>query len=141
MLLAGIAYDSFTSPAILSEVAEVLGRPRFGANIDQVSVWLDAYVRASRQVFPESIPGDYSQVVGSDADDLSVLKTAYAVFAAGSEYPAVLEKASRGAGFFVISENTNHFAPEQNTYGFRFIRAHTFLREVALNQDDEESHS
>jgi hypothetical protein len=127
MLLAGVAYDSFTSPAILGEVAEVLARPRFGSTAGHVYAWLDAFLRASRQVFPESIPADDSDAVGGDQDDLPILKTAYAVFAAASEYPAVLEQASRGEGFFLVSENTTDFVPGRNTHGFRFTRAHHFL--------------
>ena len=45
MLLAGVAYDSFTSPAILDEVEEVLVRPRFGAAAGQIRLWLDAFLR------------------------------------------------------------------------------------------------
>lgn len=58
MLLAGVAFDSFTGAAIPSEVAEVLARPTVGSGPGQVSGWLDASVRASRQVFPKSISGD-----------------------------------------------------------------------------------
>src|SRR5262249_36629588 len=93
MLLAGVAYDSFTSPAILGEVAEVLARPRFSSTPSDVYSWLDAFVRASRQVFPESVPGDDAGAVRGHQDDLPILKTAYAVFAAASEYPSVLEQA------------------------------------------------
>jgi predicted nucleic acid-binding protein len=127
MLLAGIAYDSFTSPAILSEVAQVLARPRFGSSPGQVYSWLDAFVRASRQVFPESIPGDDADAVGGDQGDLPILKTTYAVFAAAAEYPDVLEQAGRGEGFFLVSENTTDFLPGRNVHGFQFTRAHHFL--------------
>lgn len=127
MLLAGIVYDSFTSPAILGEVAEVLARPRFGAPPGQVYVWLDAFVRASRQVFPESIPGDDPAAVSGDQDDLPILKTAYAAVATASEYPLVIEEARRGDGFFLVSENTRHIVPGRNTYGFQYARAHQFL--------------
>jgi predicted nucleic acid-binding protein len=86
MLLAGIAYDSFTSPPILEEVEEVLARPRFGADPAQVRRWLDVYVRASRQVFPELVSiaaTGAARVVRGDVDDLPILYTAYAAAAAG----------------------------------------------------------
>ncbi|MGH2459028.1 MAG: hypothetical protein ACRDIY_09190 [Chloroflexota bacterium] len=127
MLLAGVAYDSFTSPAILGEVAEVLARPRFGAMPSQVYTWLDAFVRASRQVFPESIPGDDAGAVSGDLDDLPILKTAYAVFAAASEYPEVIDQARGQDGFFLVSENSIDFVPGRNTHGFQFLRANHFL--------------
>lgn len=127
VLLAGVAYDSFTSPAILGEVAEVLARPRFGATPGQVHTWLDALVRASRQVFPESIPGTDASAVGGDLDDLPILKTAYAVFAAASEYPDVIDQARGWAGFFLVSENSTDFVPGRNNHGFRFVRVHRFL--------------
>lgn len=127
MLLAGVGYDSFTSPAILGEVAEVLARPRFGAAPSRVYVWLDAFVRASRQVFPESIPVDNPAAVGGDHDDLPILKTAYAAIAAATEYPLIVEEARRGDGLFLVSENTRHIVPGRNAYGFEFVRAHQFL--------------
>lgn len=138
VLLAGVAYDSFTSPAILGEVAEVLARPRFGLTPSQAYAWLDAFTRASRQVFPDSIPGDSAATVGGDQDDLPVLKTAYAVFAGASEYPSVVEHAQRGMGFFLVSENTSHIVPGQNVYGFHFIRAHRFL-DLLLSQGNAET--
>lgn len=45
--LAGVAYDSFTSPAILDEVEEVLAQPRFGAAPTLVRLWLDVFLRGS----------------------------------------------------------------------------------------------
>jgi predicted nucleic acid-binding protein len=95
MLLAGLAYDSFTSPAILNEVEEVLARPRFGAEPARVSLWLDAFLRASRQVFPEVIPGRDARAIRGDTADLPVLKTAHAVAAAGEEIGDVLVAARR----------------------------------------------
>lgn len=109
MRLAGQAYDSFTSPAILEEVEDVLVRPRFGASRGQVRLWLDAFLRVSRQVFPEIIPGGDPAVVGGDPDDLPVLNTAYAAAGGGAE-------------------NTRDFSPGRNVYGWRFVTAYTFLR-------------
>lgn len=77
--LAGAAYDSFTSPAIFLELEEVLTQPRFGARSDQVRIWLDPIIRASRQVFPETVPGGGAGAVGGDVGDVPILKTAYAV--------------------------------------------------------------
>lgn len=57
MLLAGVAYDSFTSPAILEEVEEVLEKLRFGAARARVRAWLDAYLRSGRQAFPQPFSG------------------------------------------------------------------------------------
>jgi hypothetical protein len=56
LLLAGLVYDSFTSPAIIEAAEEVLVRPRFAARRADVRRWFDAYLRASRQVFPETVP-------------------------------------------------------------------------------------
>ncbi len=93
MLLAGVLYDSFTSPAILEEVEEVLTRPRFGAQPASVRAWVDAFVRQSRQVFPESMPFEDARVVGGDVGDLPVLRTALAVDAGATEYGEVLAAA------------------------------------------------
>lgn len=128
MRLAGLAYDSFTSPAILDEVEEVLVRPRFGAARGQVRLWLDAYQRMSRQVFPELIPGDDAAAVRGDVEDLPVLKTAFAIAAAGDELGNILADARADGGWFLVSENTRHFTPGWTVHGWRFITAHEFLR-------------
>ncbi len=128
MLLAGVAYNSFTSPAILDEVEEVLVRPRFGAAAGQVRLWLDAFLRASRQVFPELIPGDDAKAVRGDREDLPVLKTGYAIAATGKEFGDLLAAARSDGGWFLVSENTRDFTPGWNVPGWQFITAHTFLR-------------
>jgi predicted nucleic acid-binding protein len=125
--LAGVAYDSFTSPAILDEVEEVLERPRFGATPTGVRLWLDIFLRASRQVFPESIPGGDAGALRGDLEDLPVLKTAYAVAAAGEELGDVLVVARADGGWFLVSENTRHFTSGWIVHGWRFITAHAFL--------------
>jgi hypothetical protein len=122
-----VAYDSFTSPAILDEVEEVLTRPRFGAAPAQVRLWLDIFLRASRQVFPESIPGGDAGAVRGDLADLPILKTAYAVAAAGEELGEVLVAARTDGGWFLVSENTRDFTPGRIVHGWRFITAHAFL--------------
>lgn len=128
MLLAGVTYDSFASPAILSEVEEVLARPHFGATPGQVRLWFDAFVRASRQVFPELIPGEDAGDVRADVDDLPVLKTAYGVAAAGEEFGDILAAARSDGGWFNVSEDTRHFILGWNVHGWQFISAHAFLR-------------
>jgi hypothetical protein len=128
MLLAGVIYDSFTSPAILDEDEEVLARPRFGAEPAQVRLWLDAFLRASRQVFPESIPGGGTGAVRGDVDDLPVLHTAYAASLAGATMGGILAAARVEGGWFLVSENTRHFTPGWNVHGWQFTTAHTFLQ-------------
>jgi len=131
MLLAGIEYDSFTSPPILEEVEEVLARPRLGADPAHVQRWLDAFVRASRQVFPDFIPiagTGAARVVRGDTEDLPILHTAYA--AAAGEYPDALEAARSGGGWFLVSENTRHFTPGWNVHGWQFITAHAFVQQL-----------
>lgn len=127
MRLAGQAYDCFTSPAILDEVEEVLRRPRFGAAPGQVRLWLDAFLRVSRQVFPEMIPGGDPATVGGDVKDLPVLHTAYAAATSGAEAGEVLAAARLDRGWFIVSENTRHFPPGRNVHGWQFITAHEFL--------------
>jgi hypothetical protein len=131
MLLAGIAYDSFTSPSILDEVEEVLARPRFGARPEQVRRWLDVFLRASRQVFPEFIPttgANEASVVRGDMDDLPILHTAYAA-TASSECAEVLD-AARASGWFLVSENTRHFTPGWNVHGWQFVTAHAVVQHL-----------
>ena len=128
MRLAGQAYDSFTSPAILDETEEVLVRPRFGASRGQVRLWLDAFLRMSRQVFPEVIPGSNPAAIGGDLEDLPVLNTAYAAAVGGEGVGEVLAAARLSAGWFIVSENTRHFPPGRNVHGWQFITAHAFLR-------------
>lgn len=59
-LLAGIIYDSVTSPAVLGEVEEVLTRPRFAGTLASVRVWLDSscalVARSSRRLFLRMMP-------------------------------------------------------------------------------------
>lgn len=128
MLLAGIVFDSFTSPAILEEVEDVLIRPRFGASRPRVQQWLDAFVRASRQVFPQLVPGANARAVRGDLDDLPILQTAYAVLVASADYADVVERAKTDGGCYLVSENTTDFTPGWNVHGFRFVRAEEFLR-------------
>ena len=63
----------------------MLLRPRFGATRAHVRLWLDAFLRVSRQVFPEVIPGGEPAAVGGDLGDLPVLNTAYAAAAGDVE--------------------------------------------------------
>jgi hypothetical protein len=128
MRLAGLAYDSFTSPAILDEVEEVLVRLRFGAARGQVRLWLDAFLRVSRQVFPEVIPGGDPAAVGGDVEDLPVLHTAYGGAAGGEPVGEVLAAARLGGGWFIVSENTRDFRPGRTVHGWQFVTAHGFLR-------------
>jgi predicted nucleic acid-binding protein len=134
---AGLAYDSFTSHDILDEAVGVLARPQFGLPADLVRRRMDTFVRASRQVFAELIPGGDPAAVGGDADDLPVLKTALAVYAAASEYPEVVARAREpGGGFFLVSENTSDFPPGRTSHGFTFVRAHDFLEMLATRGAD-----
>jgi predicted nucleic acid-binding protein len=127
MQLAGAAYDSFTSPAILEELDEVLGRPSFGADPAHVHRWIDAFLRASRQVFPETIPGRDAGAVHGDLEDLPILKTAYAT-SSDESLPHILAAARNDAGYFLVSENRRHFTPGWNVYGWEFITADAFVR-------------
>jgi predicted nucleic acid-binding protein len=129
MLLAGVVYDSFTSPAILDEVTEVLTRPRFGASPSHVQIWLDTFVRASRQIFPQIVPAGVTEAVRGDVDDVPILHTAYAA-TASSDSQDVLEVARAVDGWFLVSENTRHFTPGWNVHGWQFITAHSFLQRL-----------
>ena len=128
MRLAGRGFDSFTSPAILEEVEAVLERPRFGATRDQVRLWLDVFLRTSRQVFPQAIPGQAAAAVHGDLADVPILKTAHA---APVEFPEVAAAARADAGWFPVSENTTDFSPGWTVWGWRFTTAHDFLRLLA----------
>ena len=128
ILLAGVVYDSFTSPAILDEVKDVLARPRFGADPSAVDRWLDVFVRASRQVFPQVASGGQPGTVRGDIDDLPILETAYAVYATGGEHDPVVARARLAGDLYLVSENSTDFVPGRNVHGFRFIRAADFHR-------------
>jgi predicted nucleic acid-binding protein len=128
MLKAAQAYDSFTSPTILDEVEDVLLRPRIAASRASARRWLDAFLRSSRQVFPEAIPGGDPRAVGGDLEDLPVLHTAYAATVAGPDVAEVLATARADGGWFLVSENTRHFPPGQNVYGWQFTTASRFLQ-------------
>ncbi len=67
--LAGILYDSFTSPAILEEVEAVLARPKLGCPAAETRLWVDVLLRHSRQVDPGLVPGSYAAAVHSDEDE------------------------------------------------------------------------
>jgi hypothetical protein len=130
MRFAGQAYDSFTSPAILDEVEQVLVRPRIGAAPGDIRAWLDNFVRVNRQVFPEGIPGGNPRAVGGDVADLPILHTAYAAVVAGPDAADALAAARAGAGWFLVSENTRHFPPGHNVHGWQFTTAYDFLQIV-----------
>jgi hypothetical protein len=128
MRVAGQAYDSFTSPAILGEVEQVLVRPRIGAAPADVRAWLDEFLRVNRQVFPETIPGGDPRAVGGDLADLPVLNTAFATAIAGPDAAEALAAARTNGGWFLVSENTRHFPPGQNIHGWEFITSFNFLQ-------------
>lgn len=128
MLLAGELYDSFTSPAILEEFEEVAARPRIAGDSTLTRIWVDVHLRASRQVFPEFIPGGGAAAVGGDIGDLPILKTAYAANVGGEEIARILELARNDGGCYIVSENTRDFVPGRNVYGWGFATAATFLR-------------
>src|SRR5579884_1252433 len=123
MRLAGHLYDSFTSPAIIEEVQEVLARPEFGGYRSSINSWLDDFVRASRQMFPEDITQGGARIVHGDTTDLPILHTAFAVNAAGAEFAAILEAAQDDGGWFLVSENTRDLSPGWNVYGWQFTTA------------------
>ncbi|MDQ3701846.1 MAG: hypothetical protein M3442_13130 [Chloroflexota bacterium] len=122
----------FSHPKGIVAILEtsVLVRPHFGAAPTRVRQWLDAFVRASRQVIPEVIPSAGAEVVGGDVDDIPVLHTAYATAAAGEELFDVLQASRIDGGCFLVSENTRHFTPGWNVYGWQFITAHAFLERL-----------
>lgn len=128
MLLAGELYDSFTSPSILEEFEEVAARPRIAGDVTLVRTWLDVHLRASRQVFPEFIPGGGAAAVGGDIGDLPILKTAFAASVGGEDMTRILELASHDGGCYIVSENTSDFVPGHNVYGWEFTTATMFLR-------------
>lgn len=124
-LLAGLAYDSFTSPPILTEVETVLARPRFGIPAARTRIWLDNFVRMSRQVNPSAIPGDYAAALGHDEKDNPILKTALAVNLHEDGQRAI-GSAVIDLGCFIVSTDDD-FAPGRNVWGWAFIRPHAFL--------------
>jgi hypothetical protein len=75
---------------------------------------------------PKGVVADAGAVRG-DLEDLPVLKTAYAVAAAGEELGEVLVAARTDGGWFLVSENTRHFTAGWIVHGWRFITAHAFL--------------
>ena len=126
--LAGALYDSFTSPAILDEVETVLERPRFGISREETRVWIDVFVRHSRQVDPAIIPGDLAKVLGDDQKDNPILKTAFAVHLHEEGQPAVTV-ARHAGGWFVVSLDSD-FTPGWNVFGWEFIRPREFLNRL-----------
>lgn len=60
--------------------------------------------------------------------DLPVINTAYAIAASGEECGDALTAARAGGGWFLVSENTRHFPPGRNVYGWEFVTAHRFLQ-------------
>lgn len=128
MRLAGQGYDAFISPAILDELEEVLQELRFNVPVARVRTWYDDFLRSCRQVFPETIPGGDPRAVGGDLRDVPVLHTAYAATVAGSAAVDALEAARADGGWFIVSENTRHFPPGHNVYGWEFTTASSFLQ-------------
>jgi len=121
---AGLRYDSFTSPAILEETERVLIRPRLGASLRDARVWLDAFLRRSRQVNCFAIPGDYSEAVGGDEKDNPVLLTALAVNLHEEGQRALTEADNRHGRFIVTGDK--HFKEGHVVWGWRFIRPDPF---------------
>jgi predicted nucleic acid-binding protein len=125
VLLAGTAYNSFTSPAILDETERVLARPHLGYPVADTRRWIDTYVRHSRQVHPGIIPGDYAVALGNDPKDEPVLKTALAV-SLDEDGRVAVAAAHEGAGCYIVSLDRD-FAPGRNVWGWAFIRPEAFI--------------
>ena len=124
--LAGLAYDSFTSPAILEEVELVLARPRFGIPKEETRIWLDVFLRHSRQVDPGQIPGEYAETLGNDSKDNHVLKTALAVNL-HEEGRIAVEESIRRDGCYIVSADSD-FEEGRVVWGWKFIRPEDFFR-------------
>lgn len=101
-----------------------------GASLAEIRVWLDAFVRLSRQVFPEAIPAAEGAAVGGDLGDVPVLTTAYAVASAGQDVAGVIAAAREDGGWLLVSEHTHHSRPGRNVYGWQFATAHQFQRRL-----------
>jgi predicted nucleic acid-binding protein len=123
---AAVLYDSFTSPEILEEVEGVLARPRFGYPVAETRKWLDVFLRHSRQVDPESVPGDYSAALGDDEKDNPVFKTALAVNL-HEEGQVAVENAKSRYGCFLVSMDRD-FEEGRTVWGWKFIRPASFWR-------------
>jgi len=111
----GALYDSFTSPAIIAETERVLTEPRFRAPMSGIRLWLDAFVRRSRQVDSVAIPGDYSAALGGDEKDNPILLTALAVNLHEEGQQCIAEAGSR-FGCFIVSGD-KHFRAGRNVWG------------------------
>ncbi len=122
--LAGVLFDSFTSPAILDETEAVLARPRFGIPAAETRRWLDVVLRHSRQVDPSLVPGSYAAAVRHDEKDSPVLRTALAVNL-HEEGQRSIAVATSGHGCFIVSWDRD-FVPGRNFYGWTFSRPDGF---------------
>ncbi|MBI4319901.1 MAG: PIN domain-containing protein [Chloroflexi bacterium] len=121
---AGAAYDSFTSLAILGEVERVLARPKFNYAVGETRLWLDPFIRRSRQVSDRDIPGNYAGALRDDEKDNPVLKTALAVNI-HEEGQRAISAATQSYGCFIVSLD-NDFQPGRNVWGWTFIRPIAF---------------
>lgn len=117
-------YDSFTSPTIIEETERVLAEARFGTSAQEVSVWLDAFVRRTRQVNSEAVPGDYSAALRGDEKDNPILLIALAVNL-HDEGQKALAVAGSHRGCFIVSRD-KHFEAGRNQWGWQFIRPDAF---------------
>lgn len=123
--LAGRLYDSFTSEAILRETLDTLTGRRFNVASEQVTRWLAPFVRVSRQVDPEQVPGDFAAALHGDEADNPILKTALALYV-DPDGQAAIQAAMADLGCYVVSVD-NDFSPGRNVWGWTFIRPHVFL--------------
>jgi predicted nucleic acid-binding protein len=129
--LAGVLYDSFTSPAILMEVEQVLARPRFEVPVAETRRWIDVFVRGSRQVDPNRMPGNYAAVLGGDRKDNPILKTALAVNV-DEDGQIAIAAARVAAGCYIVSLDTD-FAANRNVWGWEFMRPDGFFRLLTMS--------
>lgn len=134
--LAGVLYDSFTSPAIFAEVEQVLARRRFGIQLAETRRWIDVFVRGSRQVDPDRVPGDYAEAVGGDFKDNPILKTALAVNL-DPDGQMIIAAAREAAGSYIVSLDS-HFAANRNIWGWKVIRPDDFFRLLTQTSSREE---
>ncbi|MBI3977123.1 MAG: hypothetical protein HY331_02950 [Chloroflexi bacterium] len=81
-------------------------------------------MRASRQVNPDAIPGDYAAVLNDDEKDTPVLKTALAV-SVHEDGQRAIAGAHMGWGCFIVSSDRD-FTPGRNVWGWTFIRPDDF---------------
>lgn len=110
----GMSVALYSSPALLEELRQTLGYPKFAARIDKAGASVQSLVTTYRDIVTLVVPGTVPRIVMNDADDDHVIAAALAAEAdfivTGDRRHLLPLGSHRGIGIVTVSDIVTHLA-------------------------------